>query len=105
MYGWVVLASLHAECDFYVRLGERPTPPTCDCGLPCKLSVVSKEGPNQGRHYHGCRGQYNACKTFAWAAPVHKGDPNPNPNPSPDPNPNPNLDPNPSPKPSPNSDI
>ena len=70
MYGWVVLASLHAECDFYVRLGERPTPPTCDCGLPCKLSVVSKEGPNQGRHYHGCQGQYNACKTFAWAAPV-----------------------------------
>lgn len=69
MYGWVVLCSLHAECDFYVRLGPRPAAPTCQCGLPCKLARVTKEGPNHGRYYHACRGQYNACKMWQWTRP------------------------------------
>ena len=68
-YGWVVLASLHADSDFYVRLGPRPAPPTCGCGLPCKLSVSTKEGPNQGRHCFSCRGCSNTCRTFEWAKP------------------------------------
>lgn len=67
MYGWVVLVSLYAECDFYVRLGKRPEPPTCECGLPCKLARVAKDGANIGRFYFCCRGQYNACKSFEWA--------------------------------------
>ena len=69
MYGWVVLASLHADCDFYVRLGPRPAAPTCTCGLPCKLATVTKEGDNFGRYYYTCRGQYNACKAFDWGKP------------------------------------
>ena len=28
-----------------------------------------KDGPNAGRYYHTCRGQYNPCKTWQWAAP------------------------------------
>ncbi|XP_047483508.1 ERI1 exoribonuclease 2-like [Penaeus chinensis] len=50
--------------------GFKKTPPLCDCGRRAKLLLVSKPGPNQGRHFFSCpSGKSNlkrCCTFFKW---------------------------------------
>ncbi|XP_042873643.1 ERI1 exoribonuclease 2-like [Penaeus japonicus] len=50
--------------------GFKKTPPLCECGRRAKLLLVSKPGPNQGRHFFSCpNGKSNlkrCCTFFKW---------------------------------------
>ncbi|XP_037787966.1 ERI1 exoribonuclease 2-like [Penaeus monodon] len=47
--------------------GFKKTPPLCECGRRAKLLLVSKPGPNQGRHFFSCpngKSSLKRCCTF-----------------------------------------
>ena len=43
----------------YLRVGETPL---CECGAPCVLASVHKEGPNRGRRFFRCARKKRAAR-------------------------------------------
>ena len=53
--------------------GPEEEVPRCNCGVPCRIYRVKKEGRNYGRSFYGCHKRQDdasRCKAFLWAKDV-----------------------------------